>query len=417
METAITATTPVPLERKPDRLVSIDVLRGIIVCFMALDHVRDYFSNFHANAWMDLQDGATPAMFLTRWVTHFCAPAFCFLAGVGAALSFSRGRSKGALTRFLLTRGFFLVVLDLTVIRLAWDFNFQFSGGPWFIVLAVLGFSMIVLAAVVWLPNWAIVVFAVVVIAGHNAFDFVDDLSEHGRLGRWSPLWTFLHMQTGDRLAFPPLNKLRVGGGPGIPFYISYPLIPWIGVMALGYAMGPIFRLEGPQRRRWLRILGILLTTAFVIVRGINDYGDPRPWTAEFDNDFYNALEFLRTAKYPPSLDYLLMTLGPILLALAFLDQAKGFIVGIFLHFGRVPLFFYVAHLYLIHGLAVAFGMMQGFTAREMMATYNGLPDNYGFSLKIVYLIWLLVLLLLYPPCAWFSNLKRRSKHWILSYL
>ena len=355
--------------------------------------------------------------FLTRWITHFCAPAFCFLAGVGAALSFSRGKSKIELSRFLLTRGAFLVLLDLTVIRVAWDFNFQFSGGPWFIVLAVLGFSMIALAGLIWLPNWAIVVFAVAMIAGHNAFDFVDDLSEHGRLGRWSPLWTFLHMQTGDRLAFPPLNKFRVGGGPGIPFYVSYPLIPWIGVMALGYAFGPIFRLPGPDRRRRLFGMGLGLTLTFAILRAWFDYGDPRPWEAEFPEPLNNFLEFLRTSKYPPSLDYLLMTLGPILIALALLDQAKGFVVGIFLDFGRVPLFFYVAHLYLIHALAVGFGMMQGFPAREMMTTYNGLPDDYGFSLRVVYLVWLLVLLLLYPPCAWFSNLKRRSKHWILSYL
>jgi uncharacterized membrane protein len=384
---------------------------------MALDHVRDYFSNFHANAWMDLQHGSTPVMFLTRWITHFCAPAFCFLAGVGAALSFSRGKSKGELSRFLLTRGAFLVLLDLTVIRVAWDFNLQFSGGPWFIVLAVLGFSMIALAGLVWLPSWAIVFFAVVVIGGHNLFDFVDDLSERGRLGRWSPLWTFLHMQTGDRLTFPPLNRLRIGGGPGIPFYISYPLIPWIGVMALGYAFGPIFRLPGPDRRRRLIGMGIALIVAFVVLRGSCDYGDPRPWEAESPYPLYNALEFLRTSKYPPSLDYLLMTLGPILIALALLDQAKGFIAGIFLDFGRVPLFFYVAHLYVIHGLAVACGMMQGFPAREMMTTYNGLPDDYGFSLRVVYGVWLLVLLVLYPPCAWFSNLKRRSKHWLLSYL
>jgi uncharacterized membrane protein len=360
---------------------------------------------------------APAARFMTRWVTHFCAPAFCLLAGIGAALSFSRGRSKSDLSRFLLSRGVFLIVLDLTVIRVAWDFNFQFSGGPWFIVLAALGFSMLVLAGLVWLPNWAIVAFAVVLIAGHNAFDFVDDLSEHGRLGRWSPLWTFLHMQTGDRLAFSPLNKLRIGGVPGIPFYISYPLIPWVGVMALGYTMGPIFQLPGPERRRRLFGLGIALSLAFVILRATCDYGDPRPWMAEFPTPLYNALEFLRTSKYPPSLDYLLMTLGPILIALALLDQAKGFAANIFLDFGRVPLFFYVAHLYLIHALAVGFGVLQGFPAREMMTTYNGLPDEYGFSLEYVYLAWLLVLLLLYPPCAWFSNLKRRSKHWILSYL
>jgi len=384
---------------KPERLTSVDLVRGLIMAVMALDHVRDYFTNVGFR-WVD-PARTTPALFMTRWITHFCAPAFFLLAGVGVALSLSRGKSVPAAARFLLSRGAFLVLVDLTVVRFAWDFNFAYEGGPWLIVLTALGLSMIALAGLIFLPRPVIAGFAVVLIAGHNLCDPLDAKD----LGLFTPLWTLLHVRSGGEIL-------------GVPFYVSYPLVPWVGVMALGYALGPVFQHDQQARRRTLFIVGAALTVGFVVLRAINGYGDPRPWTAEYEG-FYNVLAFLRTKKYPPSLLYLLMTLGPILLALAWFDRPNdGPIARALITIGRVPLFFYVLHLYLIHTLAVAAGAALGYDAREFCVPYSRLPADYsGFSLLNAYLIWVVVLVALYPLCVWFADLKRRNRSVWLSYM
>jgi uncharacterized membrane protein len=385
---------------KAERLASVDVLRGIIMALMALDHTRDYFSNLGSDGMDPTQ--TTPALFLTRWMTHFCAPAFFLLAGLGAYLYLSRGKTRWDLTRFLLIRGALLIFLDLTVVRFAWDFNLAGSGGPWFIVLTALGASMFVLAGLIYLPHWAIAVFSVLMIVGHNWFDGFDSVAGE-ILGPLAPLWTLLHVQGGDEIA-------------GIPFYVTYPLIPWLGVMPLGYVLGPILQFQGPTRRKTFLWLGAALTLGFFVVRWINIYGDPSPWSIQPD-PVGNMVAFFGPEKYPPSLQYLLMTLGPICLALGILDQAQGPIVRRVMDFGRVPLFFYVAHLFVIHGLAVIAGTLQGHRPLDLCVLYRDLPQEYGFGLPIVYLMWLLVLVLLYPVCAWFSQLKRRSKQFWLAYL
>ena len=386
------------LPEKSDRLQSIDITRGLIMAVMALDHVRDYFSNVHFRP-MDPALTTVP-LFFTRWLSHFCAPAFFLLAGIGVFLALARGKSRLQQARYLFSRGVVLVVLDLVVVRVGWDFNFAFSGGLWFIVLSTLGFSMMILAGLIFLPYPVVALFSVVVIGGHNLFDDGLDAAE---LGRWEPLWVFLHLRQDSSVA-------------GVPFYISYPLLPWVGVMSLGYCLGPIFRFEAARRRRWLVIGGAAMVVAFVALRASNLYGDPRPWSLAYEG-FFNVLGFLRTKKYPPSLLYLLMTLGPLLMLLAALEHAKGRLANWLLIFGRVPLFFYMLHLYVIHALAVLAGVCSGYRALDFCVVYTGLPRGYGFGLPVVYAVTLLALIICYPACVWFNDLKRRNKAVWLTYL
>ncbi|MBX9679283.1 MAG: heparan-alpha-glucosaminide N-acetyltransferase domain-containing protein [Gemmataceae bacterium] len=386
-----------PAQDASHRLQSIDIARGLVMAIMALDHVRDYFSTSRA----DLMDPekTTIGIFLTRWLSHYCAPAFFLLAGIGVYLSLSRGKPRATQAKHLFLRGLVLLILDLTVIRVAWDFNFHYSSGPWFIVLSTLGLSMMILAGLQFLPYWAVLIFSIALIAGHNAFDFVDWLE----LGAWEPLWYFLHVRSTSEVA-------------GFSFYISYPLVPWVAVMSLGYCLGPIFLMEGPRRRQSLFFLGAAMTLGFAMLRGTNAYGDPRPWTADHDGVF-NFLALLRTKKYPPSLHYLLMCLGPLLMLMPALESPKGRLTNVLSKLGRAPLFFYILHIYVAHALAVLAGAYRGYSLREFLVPYTSLPEDYGFRLPVVYAVWLLVLAVCYPACVWFADLKRRSKSKWLAYL
>lgn len=391
------AEAPAQIPAKAERLASIDLVRGLVMALMALDHVRDYFSN----ARFRIMDPAqtTVALYVTRWLTHFCAPAFFLLAGIGTYLALTRGKSRAQQARFLFSRGFVLVLLDLVVVRIGWDFNFEFAGGLWFIVLSALGFSMMLLAGLIYLPYPAIALFSVALIGGHNLFDWVD----HEELGAWEPLWAFLHVRQESSFA-------------GMTFYVSYPIIPWVGVMSLGYCLGPIFLLDGPLRRKRLFQWGLALTLAFVALRALNAYGDPRPWSHDYEG-IARIMSFFRTKKYPASLLYLLMTLGPLLMLLAGLEHAKGRLANGLVIFGRVPLFFYILHLYVIHALAVLVGVCLGYEASSFCVVYMALPEGYGFGLPVVYAVTLVILIACYPACAWFNDLKRRNRSAWLTYL
>ena len=379
--------TPMPLAwpseaARQERIVSIDVLRGLIMVLMALDHTRDFFGTGGFNP----RDVTEPALFLTRWVTHLCAPTFIFLAGLSAFL-YGRGRSAGELSRFLLTRGLLLILLDFTLIKFGWRFEFDFyrmSAG----VIFAIGASMIALAALIWLPRFAIAAVALIMIAGHN---LLDGLSA-AQFGELSWAWHVLHEQG------------RITLGEGASLYVVYPLIPWIGVMAAGYALGPAMQLGSEARQRLLFRLGAAITFGFVVLRATNLYGDPAGWTTQ-ENWLSTLLSFINCEKYPPSLLYLMMTLGPAFMLLAAFEQARGVLAQLLTIFGKVPFFFYVVHIYLIHALAVAAGLaMTGVFAKS---------TEIGFGLPGVYLIWLLVLLLLYPLCRSFADLKaRRSGSW-----
>jgi len=369
---------------------------------MALDHVRDFFSNA-AYSPLDLTQ-TTPALFFTRWITHFCAPAFILLAGTSAFLwASARGKGKKELSWFLFTRGVWLIVLELTLVRLAWFFTVDYETSLAQVIWAI-GWSMIGLAGLVFLPSWAIAVFAVAMIAGHNLLDSLT----LGNTPFTNAIWTVLH------------HSGLIELWPGHELYVLYPLIPWLGVIALGYAVGPFFLEDGPKRRRRFLRYGAALLVGFILIRLINQYGDPQPWSPQRDT-LFTLLSFLNVEKYPPSLLFLLLTLGPIFLALGLPGRPVGRVTGVIMVYGRVPLFFYILHLFVIHGLAVGLALLRYGQAPWLFGTawlvHAGYPPDYGYSLPVVYLIWLGVVAAAYPCCKWFSDLKQRRRDWWLSYL
>jgi uncharacterized membrane protein len=361
---------------------------------MVLDHARAYFTE----ARFDPTDLARTdlALFATRWITHYCAPVFVFLAGASAWIAGTR-RTRGALTRFLVTRGLWLVLLEVTVVSFGWYFSTRWIIGAGAQVIWAIGASMVVLAALIHLPRAAIAAFGLALVLGHNLLDGIAPAS----FGAFAPLWQALHVQG-------PLGVL--------PVFIIYPLVPWVGVMALGYAAGPaVFSQETGTARR-LACAGAAMLLGFVALRTLNSYGDPSPRLTDGSPELL-AMSFLNVTKYPPSLLYLLMTLGPSLVALAVLRRARGPVAGIFVTFGRVPFLFYVTHLYLVHALAVAAGAWQGFPESAIRTVFIDLPEGYGFGLPVIYLVWLGVVAALYPLCRRYAALKARSRAWWLSYL
>jgi uncharacterized membrane protein len=373
---------------------------------MALDHVRLFFSNAYAFEPTDLSQ-TNAALFLTRWITHFCAPVFVFLAGTGAFLSTSRGKTRESLARFLVTRGLWLVFLDLFVVHtLGWWFNFDYHllYGD---VLWALGWSMVVLAGLVWLPMWSIVTIGIAMVALHNLLDRVQADS----FGSFRWVWAVLH--TGDILE----------PRPGFHFVPGYPLVPWIGVMAAGYGFGALLLRPAAERRKWLLALGGALTLAFIIIRATNLYGDPREWAVQ-KTGLFTILSFINPEKYPPSLLYLLMTLGPAIIALALFDRISHPLSRPLVTLGRVPLFYYLLHIFVIHALAVGFAYIRygqaGWMFQNVTVPSTSVlpyPQGYGYNLIVVYAIWLVVVVLIYPVCQWFASVKRRRRGVWLSYL
>jgi uncharacterized membrane protein len=387
---------PVPAPQRK-RMDGIDLVRGLVMVIMCLDHARDFLA---AGIAMNPRDVHEPALFLTRWVTHFCAPVFVLLAGASAFLYGSRGRSKGELSRFLLTRGAWLILLELTIVRVAWTFH----PTPDFIVLQVIwviGASMIAMAALVHLPRWAIAMFALTLILGHNVFDGVTA----ERFGTLAWVWTLLHQPA----------VLDLGGG--VRLLALYPLIPWVGVMAAGYALGPVFQLDGKQRAATLAAMGCAITLGFVTLRVTNLYGDPQPWAPQHGL-LPTLLALLNCEKYPPSLLYLSMTLGPALIVLSAAETFRGRVAAILVTFGRVPMLYYVAHLFLLHLIAIVVWQV---TAGDVGWLFESLPDakpaSGGFGLPGIYAAWLLAVAVLYPLCRWFARVKRERRDWWLSYL
>lgn len=380
------------------RLESIDVVRGLAMVVMALDHTRDFFAVPGQNP-TDLTS-ASPALFLTRWVTSFCAPVFFLLTGTAAYLSL-RHRSPPGLSRFLARRGVWLLVLEVVVVRcFAYQFNIDYRL-TMLLVLWALGWSMILLAALVRWPPAVAATLGALMIAGHNLLDGVKIAS---------PVWTILHVP-GFVLATPEHAV-----------FAAYPLVPWVGVTLVGYGLGQVYDRPPDARRRFLWRLGLGLSLAFVALRACNAYGDPAPRQA-FPAPVFTLLSFLNTTKYPPSLLFLLMTLGPAMIALWALDPRTPRVLRPAVVFGRVPLFYYVGHFVLIHALAVAvcylrYGSAWWLLDSPDVARYPFTPPpGWGWPLPAVYLVWVLVVGAMYPLSRWFAGLKqRRSDPW-LSYL
>lgn len=397
------------------RLISIDLLRGLIMVIMALDHVRDFFFR-HGVDPTDLKE-TTPGLFFTRWITHFCAPLFLLLAGVGIALSRQRGKTGSALSTFLVTRGLWLVFLEWCIVRtFGWAWNFDFHYLPCWVIWT-LGWSMVILAGLVRLPTWFSITFGVVLIVGHHLTDQVKAED----LGRLRVAWCFLH-DSQDVAVHPEkglIPKKEVENFQGYTISAGYPLIPWVGVMALGYGLGVVYAWEAYRRRRFLALLGTGCCLAFVILRAINGYGESSRWEPQ-PSFFFNLIAFLNCTKQPPSLCYLLMTIGPGLLFLAYFDRGAGRWAGPFITFGKVPLFFYLLHLPLIHALCLLAAWWQLSAFPTWLFTnppLGDVPAAFGFPLPVIYGVWLLVVVMLYPLCRWYAGVKARNKSPWLSYL
>ena len=388
-----------PAPARP-RVDSLDVVRGAVMVLMALDHVRDFFTNVRFDP-VDLTK-TWPALFATRWVTHFCAPVFVFLAGTGADLGGARGKTKRQLSAFLLTRGLWLVLLELTVVHFGWMFDLNMHQ-QFVQVIWAIGVSMVFLSALVFLPTWAVGAFGVLMIGTHDLFDPVKPEA----LGAFAPLYVFLHVQAPVQLH------------EGWNVFVAYPLVPWIGVMAAGYAFGPLYTGDPARRRRVLPALGAGMVLLFLLLRAGNFYGDPRPWSAQPRGAVFTLMSFFDVEKYPPSLQYLLITLGPALLVLALLERRAAPPTGptrVLVVYGRVPLFYYILHLPLIHAAAGVYALAKYGPAARNFNPLN-LPDDYGFGLPGIYLVWIAAVAALYPACAWFAALKARRKDAWLSYL
>jgi len=380
-----------------NRIQSIDYVRGIVMALMVLDHVRDFFSTSAV-----APDYTAPtAIFLTRWITHFCAPTFVFLAGVSAFLYGNKVASIPSLSRFLLLRGALLVILEITIVRVGWTFHPGFE----FIELQVIwaiGISMILLSGFVWLPIWASGILGTIIIAGHNLLDGIY-YSHFSQLG-W--VWKILH-QPGS-----------IHSTWGIPIYVVYPLIPWIGVMMVGYCFGRIMATEPDRHRYFLITIGAVMLILFFILRFNFSYGDPFIWSAH-DSLRQSIFTFMHCTKYPPSLEFLLMTLGPMFIVLSLLQNCSGKIMEPLRTFGRVPLLFYLIHLPLIHGFAVILEIIR---EQNVQWLFRGFPPvnkpyHYGYEIHWVYLIWIFIIILMYPLCRFLLSQKQKSNGWWVSYL
>jgi uncharacterized membrane protein len=388
------------------RIEAVDALRGLVMIVMVLDHVRDF--NHSAAMAFSPEDltRTTAAIFLTRWVTHICAPVFMFTAGLGAFFWRQRGRTTAELTGFLWKRGVWLIVLDLVVIRLSMFFSLS-KGPVILLVLWALGCCMIALGLLAHLPVRWLAALSVAMIAGHNLADGVR-AAQFGGMG-W--LWNILHQP----------GAFRAGG---VVFVAAYPLVPWIGVMAAGFCFGEIMRLELARQRQWTLRIGAGLTTAFLVLRGMNGYGDPQPWTAAGHDLGTTVLSFLRCTKYPPSLAFLLMTLGPALLLLGWFGGVRWRRENPLMVFGRTPLFFFLTHFLACHLVAIPIALARygqaGFLWQPMPSlggSAAGYPPDFGVGLAATYGLWVGLVAALYPLCRWWAGVKERERRWWMAYL
>lgn len=386
-------------EPTPVRIESIDMLRGIAILLMTLDHTRYFFYRVVEDDNIPLATASGGiALFFTRWSAHLCMPLFVLLAGTAAFLHGAKCRAKLELSSFLILRGLALLLLDLTWMQWAgWSFDINLHEHAGMALWAI-GWSMIVLAALVHLPHWAILTFGGMLVAGHNTLDTVT--AGHGGAIDW--LWRILHAGGTCEIA------------PGLLFRAHYPILPWMGLMAVGYTFGSVMLKESSTRRHWLQRLGINLAVIFFLLRFSNLYGDARPWTSQ-PTGFRTVLSMLDCTESPPSLCYLLMTIAPTALLLSWLDRARGEFLQPLCVLGRVPLFYCLLHLPLIHGLAVAVNLIR-FDRADWLYGSSGArpPPDAGFSLPIVYLASAIAVAFLYPACQWFADFKqRRNNRWL----
>jgi uncharacterized membrane protein len=395
------------MEKSAYRITSIDLLRGLVMIVMALDHVRDYF---HEGAMlqdpMDLQT-TTPALFLTRWITHYCAPIFVFLSGTSAYLSSLR-KTKAEFGNFMIMRGLWLLLAEVTIVSFGWTFNPHFNSMVLQVIWAI-GASMVVFGILCRLPYIWILVIAIVIICGHNMLDYISTAHQ----GLKGFVWDALH---NGHFNFYPINQAQTHG-----FIVVYPVLPWIGIMMAGYALGKIFEAGFPEKRRrnFLLVMGSSLIALFILLRLLDGYGDRLHWQTQ-RNFLFTLFDMVDVSKYPPSLAFTCMTLGPAMLALAFAENMRNSFARIIMVFGRVPFFYYVLHIYFIHIVTVMLFYASGYGSEQISSPgsfFNFRPPSFGYSLGVTYLIWLGVVVALYFPCRWYDKYKSSHKKWWLSYV
>jgi len=398
--TANAVEPPITKIEAPGRITSIDLIRGAVMVLMAIDHVRVY-SGVPAG-------GPTPGVFFTRWITHFCAPAFIFLAGTS---SFFYGRKHFGLSRFLLTRGLWLIFLELTILRVAWTFNFDFRHYEMAGVLWVIGCCMVLMAGLVKLPLPAIGTIGVIIIAAHNLLDsYLRSILQSSGEVQVSALWKLAYV--GFYAGPIHLSELN--------FVVLYSIVPWIGVMAAGYAFGQVLLLEPKRRDKICIAIGLSAIVLFVILRGFNLYGDPFPWHR--GGRAPALLAFLNATKYPASLNFLLMTLGPTIALVPLLQRVHGAFARFITVFGRVPFFYYVLHIPLIHLLALLVSEIRSGAVNPWLFANHPMgnpppPAGYVWSLSLLYLVWAITIAILYFPCKWFAERKATRRSSWLQYL
>ncbi|NJX16630.1 DUF1624 domain-containing protein [Tamlana crocina] len=393
------------MQTKTHRIESIDILRGVVMVIMALDHVRDYF--YYGSFFNDPTNLATttPILFATRFITHYCAPVFIFLAGTSAFL-YGRKKSKSQLFKFLFTRGFWLILLAILVNNFVWWFDITYSNIALQVIWAI-GLSMIALSLLIFLPVNLLIFIGITIVSGHNLLDGITYTGQSFE----AILWYILHQG----------GMLSLNANTAVVFY--YPVLPWIGVMVVGYCFGTFYDKDfNPNtRKKWLLILGVGATILFFIIRVINVYGDLVPWAMQ-ETTVKTVMSFFKLTKYPPSLVYLLITIGPSLLFLYAIERVKNKVTDFFLVFGRVPLFYYFLHVFVIHLLAIVGILILGGNWQDMVLNADVFRNtkliNYGYSLVVVYLVWMFVVALLYFPSKKYMLYKANNRHkWWLSYL
>jgi uncharacterized membrane protein len=412
MSSAITATLPVtddavrhPADQRGYRLSAIDAIRGLVIVIMAIDHVRD-FTMVGTDPDPMSNPNITAAVFLTRWITHFCAPVFVLLAGTSAGLMTAR-KSPRALGRFLVSRAVWLIFIEVFVISTLVTFaprGIPEIRGSVLVAMQVIwaiGASMLALAALQYLGRRTCLLVGVGIVVSHN---LLDRFWPANAMFEERPLWVSLHAQ------------MSFHAGP-FQFIFVYPVLAWIGVMLLGFGASQIFELPAARRTAVLLRMGVALTAAFVVLRALDFYGDPNPWQLQPGGTTATVIDFLNTTKYPPSLLFLLMTLGPAAVLCAFAERWTGAVKNALVTFGRVPFAFYVAHILLIHVIAVLLGVAQGFGGRQFLTIFFFFPKGYGVGLPGVYALWAVVIIALYPFCRWMAALKARRRDWWLSYV
>lgn len=400
-----TLTAPADVLTEKPRISSIDLMRGIVMVIMALDHARDFFhlGGFAYNP-TDMNT-TTPVLFFTRWITHFCAPTFVFLAGTSIFIS-SQRKPKKELSIFLLTRGLWLILLEVVVIRFSFFFNLYYDVTI-FQVIWVIGASMVCMAALIHLPYRAVLAIGLLIVFGHNLTDGIQ-------------------LRPTDSL-FPVWAMLRQTGFFNVTadksFLIVYPLLPWLGIMVLGYCLGKLYtpQFRSEERNKLLFRIGLAAVALFVVLRFINSYGDPAPWSTQ-KNAIYTFMSFINTTKYPVSLMYTLMTLGPVLMILSWMERTGTGVLKPFIVFGRVPLFYYVLHFYIIHAIALVLYMNKSGHSWSALdfhfnKSFGGITAEAGYSLFWAYVGWISVVIFLYPLCKWYNRYKSTHSHWWLSYL